>query len=228
MSTYAAECSMRPAARDEEIMRWTLQKLSDEECLTPDEKDELAKILGHERYGTCSLMVQTAFLRWAPGSVEQQQNGCQRVGVDVMDSGCSPVMLPCTVLQSQTSRCLRAALDIVSPALSFASLVAMARHVHVLFLALGKDSASANSSLARDLAGELPPNVLLWHGFCQVHLLALVLRTVLEAYPLYNSLYCLSKLVRLHTYHEKFIRPRLPFVTQCFVVAMLRLRQFCV
>lgn len=209
----------------EQLRKWTLDRIRQNMNYQEDEREQLCALASRMPYGTCSVLVSSATLRWgrseSPGGF-----GCSGVpslwecpgspggaGGPGGPGGYLKLLPPLCALQRNTAACIRAGLDCSLPCVSFDMLEQLAASVRVVIVGLVRDSASANLLLTRQL-GDLPDNVLVWAWSCDLHLLFRGLAALLADLGLLSPLFGLTKLLRLTDNYSRFVRSVSMFVSR--------------
>jgi len=175
------------------MLQWKLRALRRIPDLDINAEDiaTLARLLSKSRHAVCKLMVQGGTLAWGAG-------GDEPVTIN-------PLLVSPMVVERATASCLGEGFQKAVPSLSTSNIKAAARRVKAVSLVLGQDSAASNGLLSKTIVHEYEdvPNVFILLNYCVVHLLALVLRGLLDVFNLLNVAFSLALLLRQHAYYSR-------------------------
>lgn len=169
---------------------WCLTALSSKAAagkLSQEQVSTIAAKTNHFNSGICNVLAQRASIRW---SAEEA----------------SPVILTPVVIQRGTAACLRSALEMTLPEVSGAALARLSSFTRFICLVFIKDGASANLRLQADVGHDLPPNVLLVSGACDIHRVYRAIAMALAGQGIIGPLYSLSHLLRISDYWYKLMQ----------------------
>lgn len=152
----------------------------------------MCKSVKRQAEGSVAVMAQRVSLRWG--------------------GGCGEIVVPPTVVQRTTERCVLKAMDVSFEPLSVARLRDLAITMDVIAVIITADGAPSMGRLVRSYAKKMPPNVLVMSSCCCLHSVFLSFSAHIKTLNLLDPFFSLARLLRISNYYHEFVQAIVSFV----------------